>query len=32
MAGRHGRLMKEEQAGGGLKREGKVWMAATDAG
>lgn len=30
MAGRHGGLLKE-QAGGGLKREGKVWTAAMDA-
>lgn len=28
MAGRHGGLLKEEQAGEGLKREGKIWTAA----
>lgn len=31
MAGRHEGLLKEAQAGGGLKREGTVWTAAMDA-
>lgn len=28
---RHEGLLKEEQAGGGLKRKGTVWTAAMDA-